>query len=796
MSEDLAGLKLVHAPESTAVQGWEQPALPMATVPRPPLERVRGAVRRYRWLIAAVIVLAIGAGFVATRLVRPLYDVHATIWIQAETPMSQKTGPIRSEELLNQQAWVELLKSYRVADAVVRKLELYLKPADQADSLAFANFAIGDRFVPGAYELNVDRSRKRWRLALESGAARDSGAAADSLGRGVGFRWVLPPAVFAGSGERKIRFTVATPRETAIEYINRLQTSLQENGSFLGLTLRDQNPQLAARTMNTWLTEYVSVAAELKKRNVVEYANILSGQLKYAETSLRDAESALEGFRVHTITLPTEAAPVAAGVQETRDPAIKNFFDQRFELDALRHDRETLEKLVSDTASGPTRFEGVLFIPSVTQSPGAEALRTAFHDLYDTQAKLASARQVYTDQYPTVRDLITAVQTFQTKTIPQLVNQLLVQLKDREADFNKRIAGASSDLQSIPTRTIEELRLRRQVAVDEQLYTTLKNRSAEADLAEQTTTPDVSILDSAVAPLAPSKNTAPRIMAMAILGGLGAAIALALLLDALDGRIRYPEQVTNELGLAIAAAIPRFPKSGVNARSPEQVAHLVESFRSLRMHVRHTTDSTIALAVSSPSPGDGKSFVSANLAMSFADAGFRTVLVDGDTRRGMVHEVFGVPMKNGLTEFLSGRADVAGVLQATTHERLAFVSCGARQPHSPELLTSAALPRLVDELKTRYDVVIFDTPPLAAGIDSYAIASALGSLLVVLRVGRTERRMAAAKLTLADRLPINIVGAVLNGVHLHGEFEYYGYASGYGFGTELTPTDGTAVQVV
>ena len=92
--------------------------------------------------------------------------------------------------------------------------------------------------------------------------------------------------------------------------------------------------------------------------------------------------------------------------------------------------------------------------------------------------------------------------------------------------------------------------------------------------------------------------------------------------------------------------------------------------------------------------------------------------------------------------------------------------------------------------------MIFDTPPLAAGIDSYAIATALGSLLVVLRIGRTERRMAAAKLTLVDRLPINILGAVLNGVHLHGEFEYYGYASGYGLGGEPASTDNTAVQVV
>jgi capsular exopolysaccharide synthesis family protein len=167
--------------------------------------------------------------------------------------------------------------------------------------------------------------------------------------------------------------------------------------------------------------------------------------------------------------------------------------------------------------------------------------------------------------------------------------------------------------------------------------------------------------------------------------------------------------------------------------------------------------------------------------MSFADAGYRTVLVDGDTRRGSVHEVFELPMKDGLTEYLSGRADYAHIVHRTSHEKLAFVPCGSRQPHSPELLTSAALPRLVAELRSKYDVVIFDTSPLAAGIDAYAISAAVGNLVVVLRVGKTERRLAAAKLLLVDRLPITILGAVLNGVQLRGEFEYYGYATGYGY---------------
>jgi tyrosine-protein kinase Etk/Wzc len=204
----------------------------------------------------------------------------------------------------------------------------------------------------------------------------------------------------------------------------------------------------------------------------------------------------------------------------------------------------------------------------------------------------------------------------------------------------------------------------------------------------------------------------------------------------------------------------------------------------------------MALAISSPSPGDGKSFVAANLAMSFADAGFRTVLVDGDTRRGMAHEVFGLKPGQGLTEYLSGRADYEKIVYATSHDRLSLVPCGARQPHSPELLTSAALPRLVGELKARYDVVVFDTPPLAAGVDAYAIAAALGNLLVVVRVGKTERRMAAAKLLLVDRLPISVVGAVLNGVNLKGEFDYYGYASGYGFSdAPVVESESTAVEV-
>ena len=790
-SEEAAPLQLVHSPESTALELSDQAPLPVS-LPTQPLERARGALKRYRWLIVAVIAASIGAGFIATRFVKPLYDVNATIWIQAEAPMSRNAGAFKAEELLTSGAWVELFKSTRVADAVVKNLGLYLRADNPADSTAMRAFSVGDRFAAGHYELGLDRDRKRWRLQLAGGTVVDSGTIADSVGKALGFKWLLPPAVFDGSGVRKMQFTVSTPRETALDYISRINVALPEHSTFMTLTMRDVDPQGTARTMNAWMHEYVTVASQLKKQNVIEYTNILSGQLSTAEKNLHDAENALQTFRVQTITKPRENSPLAAGVTPTTDPAIRNYFDQKFQYDDLKHDREALERILSNP-SDSVSVEAALLIPSVSQSPSAQALREAFNQLNKARADLAAARQAFTDEYVTVRDLKGNIDQLQTQTIPRLANALLIQLRDRESQFQQRIDAESKDLKDIPERTIEEMRLSRQVAAQEAVYSTVKSTYTQAQLSEASTTPDVRILDSAIAPLAPAKNTAPRLLAMALMAGVGGAIALALILDTFDRRIRYPEQVTNELGLNIAAAIPKFPRGTVNTRSPEQIAHLVEAFRSLRMHVRHAGVTPITLAISSPQPGDGKSFVSANLAMSFADAGYRTILIDGDTRRGMAHEVFGLSMDNGLTDYLSGVAEVGQIIRPTAHERLAFAPCGRRRPNSPELLTSSALPKLVAELRNRYDVVLFDTPPLNAGIDAYAISSAVQNMVVVLRAGKTERRLAAAKLLLADRLPINIMGAVLNAVQLDGEFQYYGYASGYDY-TDDSSSDSKSLQ--
>ena len=783
MADEVKSMQLVAEapPAFQPTEGWGN--APTLAPPRSALERPLAAIRRYKWLFIAVVLIATAGGVVAMKFVKPEYEVHSTVWIASQTPQ-EAGGPIRSRELLNPTAWVDLLRSYRISDAVVRRLALYVKPAKATDSPLFTDFSISDRFVPGDYTLTVDKRGARWNLNIKDTQFADSGAVGDSVGRAMGLRWQPDAKAMKAAAGRDVKFAVATPREVSQELSLRLTAVLPGRSNFLNLTLTDEDPKLAAMTLNALTKEYVSVAGELKRRNVSEFARILEGQLLYAETALKDAETALESFKIHTITLPSEGNQINAGTLgtlDTRPAAMKVFFDRKIDYENLKSDREALERTMADAKAGTLPIRAMLFVPSVNSQSGSE-LKNSFAMLDKQEADLAAARQVYTDNYPAVKQLADAVNSLKTKTIPDQAASLVTQLKNREAEFDKRISNATEDLQSIPARTIEEMRLRRTVAVSEGLYGTLKSRYAEAKLSEASASPDVNIMDSAVAPQKATKNTKPRLLAIAIVGGIATAIGLAIFLDSIDKRIRYPEQATKDLGLSISGTVPVLPKGGMGSQSPEQISQLVESFRTLRMNVMNAggPNPKVSLAVSSPSPGDGKSFISSNLAMSFADAGFRTLLVDGDTRRGALHEMFGLTRTAGLTDFLAGDVDQRAIIHPTGHDNLSLVPTGTLRRRSPELLTSPALGRLVADLRASYDVLIFDTPPLAAGIDGYAIAAATGSLLVVLRIGQTERRMAAAKLLLVDRLPINVIGSVLNAAPTEGEYEYYGYVAGYG----------------
>ena len=731
------------------------------------------ALRRFRWLIFALTLTGTAVGLLITRYVDPAYVVSATIWV--EPPQTERDGaPIQGERLLRSAAWLQLLTTYVVLDPVVRERKLYLSGARGEDSSLFRGFDLDSRFLPGKYDLIISEDGKRYDLKPKRQVGSEQGAIGDSVGRRLGFLWVPRPA--RSQYGRSVTFQVLTPREASDELKTRLEPVLQEE-TFLQLRFTDTDAEEAAATLNSLIRRYVDEAANQKRSRLTMLAQVLDSQVIEQAERLRNAEETLESFRVGTVTKPREdQSQVPAGLTFTQPTVYTEFFKMRTTRDEIRRDRRALEDVLAQVKRGEQSVDAFHTIPAARNAPELLAI---LKRLSDTEASLRDSLTRYTENWPGIKSLRERIETLRTQTVPLYADALVKQLGVQEEELTTRITAMERELQEIPTRTQTEARLRREVDQADGLFRQLSGSRQAARLAEASAIPDVRIVDSADVPSEPSRNQTARLILLGLLGGLGAGLALSVVLDKLDRRVRYPEQVSAGLGLPILGTIPRVRQHG---GSVEEAAQVVEAFRSVRLNLMHCFQpgGGLAMVISSPSPGDGKSLVSSNLALSFAEAGFKTVLVDGDIRRGDLHRTFDAERRPGLLDYLSGDQEVAAVFRPTTHQGLTLIPCGARRRQGPELLGSPRMHDLIAVLRSRYEVVIVDSPPLGAGIDPFVLATATGNMAIVLRAGETDRQLAEAKLQVLDRLPVRLLGAIMNDVRVgEGAYKYYSYTYGY-----------------
>jgi capsular exopolysaccharide synthesis family protein len=744
-------------------------------------------VWRRKTLVAAAAVLGLVAAAVAWRMNEPRYATEATIWIDVTRQSEVNRGPIRTGQLLESNAWVELLRNVVVLEPAVRGTYLYVEPAVPADSALFRGLNLAERFAAGRFVLVVDRARSQVTLSAAGRGTVDVAAFGDSLGRSQGFLWVPPPDELRTRGT--VEFTVVHPRDAAVALGRDLSVSIDRGGNFLRVALTGPDPARLANTVNSVVRRFVDVAAELKRDKLTELVRILRGQLQDAAAGLHEAEMGLEDFRVQTITLPSErASPFAPGLEYTEDPAFRNFFDMRIQLEGIRRDRDALARALSHVADSVLSTDAFRGIEAVQQSPEL----TGALDLYTTRrADLRSLLQVYTPEHPQVRRLAEEVRTLARQTVPALGAGLENELAARAADLESRLASASHELQQIPPRRIQEARLERDVEIQDKLYTMLQQRYEEARLAEASSIPDVQVMAAAVVPQKPVGSPAIVISAAMVAAGVGLGILLALLADRMDRRVRYPQHVSQDMGLMILGVVPHV-RHKRNGRGEHDLAVIVEAFRGIRLNLTHAHGAAgpMIVTVTSPGSADGKSFVSSNLALSFADTGQRTLLIDADSRRGSLHRVISRVRKPGLTDCLAGRAASASVIQHTDYPRLDFVGGGTRVPGAPELLGGPRMMEFIAEMRSAYDVIIVDSPPLGAGVDAYTLGTVTGSAVLVLRTGQTNREEAEAKLDVLDRLPVRLLGAILNDARDQSAYGY-GYYSYYmpGYEYEVEPAE-------
>jgi len=372
---------------------------------------------------------------------------------------------------------------------------------------------------------------------------------------------------------------------------------------------------------------------------------------------------------------------------------------------------------------------------------------------------------------------------------------LIRQIDAQIAEINKKIGDLNNRLTQLPETQRLYLQLYRDVKVNTELYTSLLNSYQQLKIANAGEIGNVRIIDTAVEPVKPIKPKKLIVLILSMFVGGFIGVIISLLRNMLRTGIKDSSQIENELDLPVYATVPRSPiqesrikilkkKKSIPilaVKNSDDIA--IESLRSIRtaIHFALANAKNNIIMIAGPSPEVGKSFISTNLATIFAQGDKRVLLIDADMRRGYMHKYFDVDVKPGLSELLSGQADLQKVLHKTQVANLDVITRGKSPTNPSEILSSNQFKELLEQLQSQYDHIIIDTPPVLAVTDGIIISQYTGVNLIVARYAKSQMKELELTLNRFEQAGVKVNGFILNDIQRASAGYGYGYNYAYAY---------------
>jgi len=742
------------------------------------IRRLVSALRdKVWWILAAMLVGGI-LGFLYSRQQSLSYRSSASVYLESS---NSQQGPLRAGDVLSGVGWAEVLKSNAVIEPVVRRYRMHVaQVTPPGDGAILDGLVVDDGLKPGRYTLRLVAGNRYQLLSIDDDRVEvvlEEGALADGVGSALGFTWTPDPQQLSALGE-DLTFSVRRPQQRARGLASRFSVRYDALAGIVISELAWPDAARGAEIHNAIIKSFMETTRRLNNGRLREQVQILQQQSQTTAAQLAASEHALENFKVDAITKPGERQPmIIAGDGGARigDPVFDAFFQQQSALDQITTDLTELDAILSES-NGELNILRLRLVPSLANSPTIGATIGALDDL---EVNLRTLLYTYLPEHPQVDSIARQIGQIHQTQLPGLVRELQADLRNREATLVQQIGLRAEALREIPARTIQNARLERRKQLAESLDATVRGRLESARLAERTALTNVQPLDWAFPSSRPEAQTLPSFfILLGSLIGLGVSVGTVLVRDRLDQRIRHPDDISEKFGLPLLGVVPQLKAPDRN-RAAAAVA--VESFRSIRTQLTHAgVGPGGQVLITSSTPREGKSVVAANLAISYASSGLRTLLVDADVRRGRLHSVFGFPRSPGLTEHLAGKASLEEATRRHEAADLDIILSGALSSDA-ELIGGEKIEQFLRVASEGYDVVVLDGPPLAAGADALILGQLCDKVVMVFRAGATSEGMARSRLGMLGNVDLPIVGAILNAVPEHAPYydqyvNYYYYA--------------------
>ena len=556
----------------------------------------------------------------------------------------------------------------------------------------------------------------------------------------------------------------------------------------ISISYVSRSPKLSANIVNTLESEFIKNNFVAHYNSTQQVTTWLTGQIDDLGRIVKDSQDRMVDLQ-KKLGISALDPTHSTIVQEITnlEKGVSDATEQRVLVEARYHILQSLPPDRVQDSPSPVGMDGMQGM--------LQTLRTQRATL---GAQLAHDQTFYGPNYPEIKKL-----NGQIKALDQQIAQEELAVVNKAKDAYGIAHAAEDQARGVLENRLHELYGQRDEVVNyeilseeyesnRRMYESILSRLREAAVDAGLDSADISVVDLAAPPIDPSSTSPVTMGELGLIFGLFGGLALALLLERMDTRMRDSRQIQELLGVPAIAIVPQTTWKGKGAdpessSGPEILwdarSSFAESMRIFRTSIQlsSTSRGSRVIAVTSCQPGEGKSTLSMNLAATLAQGGKRVVLVDTDMRRPSVYWRLGLSEKKGLSEFLTGLEPLDAVIQ--THKTLSsldVIPSGICPPLPADLLASDQMKKFVEELRERYEYVIFDSPPALSVTDPLIVASLADGLVLVIRQGYCTRAMLARAGEIFRDVGVKVYGFVLNGVDASLP-EYYGYLGYYSY---------------
>tara|TARA_Y100001980_G_C14553956_1_gene339890 strand:- start:2334 stop:4673 length:2340 start_codon:yes stop_codon:yes gene_type:complete len=596
------------------------------------------------------------------------------------------------------------------------------------------------------------------------------------------------------------------------------------NTNILRLTYTSPNADEARRIVNVVASKYVQYDGQRSRENAVRSLNFLDSLVTIQEEKIKIKEKSIRDFKLknNMYSLDGDATSIVSELNTFES----QLYDNQVEINIKREKVDILNSKLTD--------EEKTFTEELMNDINSQLLNLRV-EISNVEAQMLQSINTYGEKHGAVLELeknLNVLKKELNKKVSQFISkgvrvedplkarqdmmaELLkldadiVGLELRRIEIQKLLDIFNTKLRKIPEKQMELARLDRDNEILNQGYSYLRQKLEDAKLNVIVQVGDASLLDLGRTPSRPVGPNHKKNILLGMFLGLLLGISLAIIIEFIDNTLKTIDEI-EKYNLSVLGIIPSINSGKSNTESKLLSSNLKfyskssnnlkrrlitredpkspvsEAYRSLRTNFLYSTENDIkSILVSSAGPGEGKTTTVANLAITYANLGKRTLLVDTDLRRPVVHKVFNLDRDPGVTNYLSAQTkNYKDLVKKTDISNLSVITSGIIPPNPSEMLGSKRMIQLVRALEEEWDMVLFDSPPLVAVTDANMLSKEIDQIALVVKVGQTDKKAFHHTITNLKNINAPLCGIIMNAVtnkSSYGSYYYYYYHQYYNY---------------